>query len=978
MPDPLVSAVEGDYISRGSPPVYVYDICPNTGRSTVFLLFLNVFSTFFSMKRSLKIFPVFFVAIACNVCVLSLGWASEVPDQILTLPVTRDVSLSSADGERSGNTGGSGRLKLKSIMECVLFDIDPSSLTGLLIADAYLLFKSASPESAPVKRAGVSTLASEWSEGASRGFIPEPGASCFEQAEFGKTDWAYPGSTLMDVVFGRGHTIWCSDDSTGPDRNGWQKLKVCPDIVAARVAGISKGFCLYDDVGSEWEEKNGAFEYRYFPNRLIHSRESRNNSPRLEIYIKGRDSAPPDPVSSIRIETKGLPSGEAFLFWKTPDDKGGGTTIGFDVDWSDGRRSEAFPRYLVPMAGKLGREVMMHIQDMNFTAGKTMIVSVTGIDSAGNRSSPFSREITVSKGFGDIKLDTPALTKFSGDIGMLPNGETRIRVMDMLDKYIPETGDMIPDHPEGYMKKNPVYSAKKKLIRLHGARNEDVCFQFMIREENGGDSSIDCVFEAHPEIKPAVYEFRYVPVKQSWFSEVLMPDPLVPIGEMDRGRSVKGWKTYLCELYIPHGVTAGHKKGKLVIDTGKDRLEVDIRLTVWDFALPDRLSFLPEMNAYAKVSPYKGYACYRLAHRHRTCLNRLPYGWDGIPEFAPIKTEKGFDFSEWDWKVGPLLDGSAFSDLPRKGQPVDVLYLPFSENWPVQLAGNYTKSWQPEKALSSRYEADLKKSFREFVVHLRRKGWTQTQFQFYLNNKVYYRKKFKRSSAPWIFDEPVNIQDFSALKWYGRLWHNAVDPVKGNSDPAFRCDVSYTQFGRDMLWGICDIEYLGGNTAQKTRMKHDEFILHKKAQFSEYGTANRISDSNLQPVLWQISAWAKGASGVLPWQTIGSEQCWEKAEQTALFYPREGKVYPSIRLKAFRYGQQMVEYFEKLADALDIPKDAVRKFVTDRLGVTGRVARETSTDAGTLRFDGVEIEDLWKLRLEIGHTLHVRLGKQNK
>ena len=86
----------------------------------------------------------------------------------------------------------------------------------------------------------------------------------------------------------------------------------------------------------------------------------------------------------------------------------------------------------------------------------------------------------------------------------------------------------------------------------------------------------------------------------------------------------------------------------------------------------------------------------------------------------------------------------------------------------------------------------------------------------------------------------------------------------------FRCDISYTQYGRDILWGVSDIDYLGGNNPQKTRMKHEEMVRHPGTRFAEYGTANDLLDANTQPVLWQLSAWAKGAVRVLPWQTIGS------------------------------------------------------------------------------------------------------------
>ena len=38
----------------------------------------------------------------------------------------------------------------------------------------------------------------------------------------------------------------------------------------------------------------------------------------------------------------------------------------------------------------------------------------------------------------------------------------------------------------------------------------------------------------------------------------------------------------------------------------------------------------------------------------------------------------------------------------------------------------------------------------------------------------------------------------------------------------------------------------------------------------EYGSANAIEESNVQPVGWCLDAWSLGADGVLPWQTIGN------------------------------------------------------------------------------------------------------------
>jgi len=153
-----------------------------------------------------------------------------------------------------------------------------------------------------------------------------------------------------------------------------------------------------------------------------------------------------------------------------------------------------------------------------------------------------------------------------------------------------------------------------------------------------------------------------------------------------------------------------------------------------------------------------------------------------------------------------------------------------------------------------------------------------------VSTKIYYRAKYNKSSAHWLFDEPMNTQDFWALRWFGLLWKSAVEPVKGDAKVWYRGDISYSQYERDLLKGIIDIEYLGGNNSQKMRMKKDDFLTHK-SYFAEYGTANSVDDSNLQPLLWSLVAWANGATGVLPWQTIGDEDAWINGKATSLFLP---------------------------------------------------------------------------------------------
>ncbi len=933
---------------------------------------------------------------------------------VIRCPVTRDTGISAAEGETALNNGGAEKLKLKGTQEFLLFDIDPAPLKGKLIADATLLMYSPVNvmslilprrisrrlwgENTPLSRVGISTLASEWSEGNMPQYCSRVGVSCYEQAEYRKRNWAYPGSTLMDVVFGKGRTLWHFADVSQPGTSHFSflishSLPVSPDAVAARLAGLSGGFCLADEVGSVWSLKDGKFTFTYFPNHFLYSRESGDRSPYLEVCVQGTDTVPPEAVQSLQVDTAGFPAGEALLRWHTPPDAGGGKSLGFNVSFRRGNseKDRDMPRYLIPMAGNSGEEVKMHIQDMNFAAGETIALSVSAVDSAGNAGQPFTKTVELSKGCEMPFIPEADVSPFPPQSDLPSLGGMSVSVVDMLDK-IDLTGRMTPARENGYKGGNHLFSAEKKMIRLQGARNETIGFQ-LILQGKAENVSLSCNFEQSPNLLPKFYQFAHTVVLNKDKKPVsTLPDPLI-LMKAGEGSAVRGQRSHvvphpspltpypspaclLCEIYIPHETSPGVKKGKLLISAGKDSLELEIALTVWNFTLPDKLSFVPEMNAYGTVSPYKGYEYYRLAHEHRTCINRLPYGWNGIPEFAPKWKGNDFDWTAWDEKVGPLLDGSAFADLPRKHEPVDIFYLPFSENWPLPLADHYRKSYWADEAFSEDYQAEMRKAFAAFARHCEEKNWRDTAFQFYLNNKVTYRKSFPQSSAPWIFDEPVNTQDFWALRWYGLLWRSAVDPIAKNTRMWYRTDISYSQFGRDMLWGIADIEYIGGNNAQKTRMKHDEQILSVPSHFAEYGTANRIEDPNTQPVLWCLTAWAKGAAGVMPWQTLGGPDCWRIADQTALFYPHSEGPKPSVRLKAFTRGQQDAEYLTLLCDVCQIPRFTVAKWLKTFIPSEGRIRRSFADDAGTVVYEKGDVGDLWQMRYRVGKMLSDKKGSE--
>lgn len=929
------------------------------------------------------------------------AWAADAPwppkGSAVRLPVVRDNWTSAFGDERYGNNGGASRMKLKGQQEHSMFDIDPSALKGKLITGALWHVRSAGVRE-PLRRVTVSTLASPWVEGTASRYERQPGSSCFAQAELGKRDWSYPGSTLMDVAFGGGRTIWRFAEASAPAAQGWQAVAIDPDVLAARVAGLSYGLAAYDDVGSEWSYRGGRFTYSTFPNRYIFSREQSSSAPWLEVWVNGADSVPPPAVTDIAATTDNLPAGEAIVTWTTPADSGGGKTLGFNVSFATGGKPQApkgsgqVPRYLIPFAGPPGQQVRMHLAGLSIppvlgaaSAGAAVTLTISAVDSAGNVGPPASKAIRVSAEPAAMELPDAGIEPFAPSTDLPSAGPLKVAVVDLLDKISPADGTMIPPQPKGYLGGNHIWSAAKKLVRLYAARNEAVCFQVNLAG-SAKAARATFTFPAASGVKAKVERFDYVQTSAGVLPDVIVPLPAgggfaVPFADDPQAAGAQN-VSLLCEAQIGHDAKPGPLGGTLRIEADGQALDIAVELNVWDFTLPDKLSFIPEMNCYGTADPGAGLEYYRVAHEHRLCINRLYYNWRGQPSAAPRWAGGAFDWAAWDKAFGPLLDGSAFADLPRAGEPVDVFYLPLCENWPAPIEKHYLKTYWIDRAFRPEYREELSKAFAQFASHCDQRKWHQTIFEFYLNNKVYFKREggWGRSSALWIFDEPVNTQDFWALRWYGAAWRQAVAASAGEAKMWFRADVSYSQYERDIFRDVLDMECLGGCDEQKVRMAAERSLLGGGGCHVQYGSANDPATANLQPALWCLKAFSDGSVGVLPWQTIGSAEKLSKGAPTGLLIaappsgaPRAGGgVVPSVRVKAFRRGQQDVEYLTMLGDVTGKPLFAVAGMLKKRINLSGAVRKTSEADAGTVNFDKAGAAALWRLRIAAGAAISAK------
>ena len=139
-------------------------------------------------------------------------------------------------------------------------------------------------------------------------------------------------------------------------------MPVDPLVVAARMAGLSHGFLVFDDTGSEWTRigrdvyapalsQSVRLQPRPEPGErsLLHDRAGARRSPAAARPPAACESSP---------QTALLPAGEALVSWVTPRDTGPAGTLGFFATL-DGRD---VPRELIPLAGPPGERVEMHLR----------------------------------------------------------------------------------------------------------------------------------------------------------------------------------------------------------------------------------------------------------------------------------------------------------------------------------------------------------------------------------------------------------------------------------------------------------------------------------------------------------------------------------------------------------------------------------------------------------------------------------------
>jgi hypothetical protein len=374
-----------------------------------------------------------------------------------------------------------------------------------------------------------------------------------------------------------------------------------------------------------------------------------------------------------------------------------------------------------------------------------------------------------------------------------------------------------------------------------------------------------------------------------------------------------------------------------------------------------------------------------MAHVHRSNLDILGYSHSGTVELdqAPPLEGTGAEtrvasWKDWDAHFGPLLDGSAFADLPRASVPVPTIYLALFENWPGDLRKSYRHNDYPAPKTTDEYKAlitrhaleagPIEESFtreyqerfsavaREFAQHIRQRGWLRTKYQIFFNDKHFYKDPARSARASgvswWLLDEPNFLDDYRALSFFGYLAKRRLADYP-DVPIIFRADISYVDFIRDLLAGQLDLNCTSRHFYTKNRYLMDHRDRFGKVYWN-YASTNHPRETNVSMRAWCWKAWRAGADGIVPWNTVRGMESWERAEPLTVFYPGSkfgvNEPLASLRLKAYRRGQQDIEYLVMLA----------RKRGWDREAVARATEFQEATDGG---FD--------QLRLRVAAALAV-------
>jgi hypothetical protein len=521
---------------------------------------------------------------------------------------------------------------------------------------------------------------------------------------------------------------------------------------------------------------------------------------------------------------------------------------------------------------------------------------------------------------------------------------------------------------------------------------------------------------------PAGFHTEWFEIHYVTHEEQFYPDAAIPlvapfpssVSIPDENHNPLGVnQSFWLDIYVPEDAEPATYTGTITVhaDELESPVELKLNIDVSAIRIPDTLSFMVDLNGYGSPWAFGNQSMsrlryFQLAQKHRLCLNTLPYGWNGnvTSERAPLLIGTGASLRAAEWTAfdaafGPFLDGSAFSpdhpSSPYRGPgmntPVSTFYTPIHESWPTHVldatygfdsAGRGGPYWRnllsndedafwaeaPDvrRAFTQEYGAASRNIVRDWFKHAEDKGWHSTNFQVYLNNKYYY----KDSPALWTLEECVTADDFRAVGFLHSLFRKGADDAQAQHVKwHWRLDIS-SRWGQHygQLDGLLDWYAMSQGAVDWywPNLRYRKILLNSSERWAWYGTGPAPQDAGRGHPQRFIQAWAQGLDGGVPyWDNF--QTSWEDAASLSVVYsgasvPGMGTydgAIASIRMKAMRQAQQLVELANLLSAAPHWSREQVSQALLSRYG-------DGTRDRG---FSGLDEDRIYQMRADLVATL---------
>ena len=874
----------------------------------------------------------------------------------LRLPVIKDNSVIMVDGEWELNGGQQGRIRIKGNQHIVAMAFDTSAISGKRVSQATLVCVQGEQIISGVT---ISTIATPWDEYRSNGLTA---------GIDGIDDWGYKGAKFPAVVGGNSYTLTSQTNSDIKD--GLYHWNVPPDLIHAMAIGVAHGLAIH-----EHDSDTGR-------NPTIFAREQSGKSAYLLVELdEGIDSLPTAPTNLRFVPGTGTDSRLEFTTAKS----------GFAYDVLIAGKT--LGRHNIPLVAPAGTQTIFlrdlpEVSDADGTLG----IEVVTINRTGQRAQAASIQGTMSKSVVIPKpLPSNAVKPTSHLAGL--------SVIPVTDKF-DAAGTPVGNLPDDYRAHNSIFDGQR--IQLTAAAGEVIGFQLLLR--GTGKTSVNLTMDVltqgpnNPQspLRIDLYHAVYVPAQGR-----LIPDPLLPMPK-DLELHPDTDTCIVADIFVPFDAMPGQRKGQITMSDGR---KVPLEIEILPFAIPRKATFFCEMNGYGlpdDVDEY--YALQQVAYDHRVHANILHYShntaaagtrksnldmrlrsgrrmdnkrYDDIS--ADAKTAFWDDFVE---AFGPYIDGSLFNNGHRGSIPAPGFYLTFHESWPLKCHAYFSGNPDAYQAFAAEpaYARTYVNILQDFAALAKSKQWTQTGFQVYFNNKGSLNET---SKAPWILDEPSGFWDYRALKFYGELTDrgHSLEPTVQIS---YRIDISRPEFcrgqldKRDDLWVVSSWAFQNYRRLVTDRMDRDGL------RAWVYGSSNHVHESNRNIQAWALDAWQHGATGIVPWQTVNkSGSALRVADQLGLFIfdkdsSGETVIRHSLRLKAYREAQQLIEYLNLLRQRQGWSQNQARLFVQQYLELNADVVKLNEADAGTTNYGRLSANNLDILRRDTATLISSPVGSSTQ